>query len=199
MVGASGSAALALVAAVLPAPLEAHAAADRTKHVNTVVIGDSITAMGKPYLHDLRPTWVIDGKFGRDVTALPHGIKRHLAHDGTPHRLVIALGQNADTDWTKADYRHATQLVPAPTEVYFISTYRDPAVFGQAAADTEATYSMWMRQIASKRPNTYMIRWRRAVIHGDVQLADGSHPTTPDGTTYWANLVLDTVLASEAS
>lgn len=189
---------LALIAGLaLTTGTAAAAPQKKTKYVNTIVIGDSITAMGKPYLQPLRPTWIIDGVAGRNVRTLPGRIKSHLVNDGTPHRLIIALGQNPDPDWTKADYKAATDLLPASTTIYFISTYRDPEIFGQAAADTQATYTKWMREIAGDRPKTHMIPWRARVLDGSVQLADGSHPTDPEGTTYWANLVVNTVLKHE--
>lgn len=158
--------------------------------MNTIAIGDSITVQGSPYLLEQKPTWIIDAANGRHVGVLKHRIRVDVAANGTPHRLIIALGQNPTRGWTKADYEAATELVPASTTIYFISTYRDPAYFGQKAADTEAKYSRWMRKIAAARPRTHMIPWRARVLDGSVQLVDGSHPTDPEGRQYWADLVV---------
>lgn len=187
------TAGLALIAGLALAPSTADAAYTKTTWVNTIVIGDSITYQGEPFLHVKRPTWIVDGVNGREVATLKHRIRVDIADHGTPHRLIIALGQNISPDWTEADYRAATELVPASTTIYFISTYRDPVAFGQEAADTEATYTSWMREVAAGRPHTHMIPWRARVIDGSVQLVDGSHPTNPDGRQYWADLVVGKV------
>ena len=179
---------MALIAGLTLTPTTADAALHRTTRVNTIVVGDSITVQGSPYLQ--KPTWIVDAANGRDVAVLKHRIRVDVAEHGTPRRLIIALGQNISPDWTKADYRAATELVPASTEIYFISTYRDPIAFGQEDADTEATYTSWMREIAAERPHTHMIPWRARVIAGKVQLVDGSHPVAPDGQQYWADLVV---------
>jgi hypothetical protein len=185
------AAGMALIAGLTLTPTTADAAQHRTTTwVNTIVIGDSITFQGTPFLLAQKPTWIVDGVNGREVGVLKHRIRVDVAEHGTPHRLIIALGQNISPDWTKADYEAATELVPASTEIYFISTYRDPAVFGQEAADTEERYTSWMRQIAADRPHTHMIPWRARVIDGSVQLVDGSHPTDPEGRQYWADLVV---------
>ena len=184
------AAGMALIAGLTLTPTTADAAHHKTTWVNTIVIGDSITVQGTPYLLAQKPTWIVDGANGRDVGVLKHRIRVDVAEHGTPHRLIIALGQNITADWTKADYEAATELVPASTEIYFISTYRDPVAFGQEAADTEATYTGWMREIAAERPHTHMIPWRARVIAGKVQLVDGSHPVDPDGRQYWADLVV---------
>lgn len=184
------AAGMALIAGLTLTPTTADAAQGKTTWVNTIVIGDSITVMGTPYLLAQKPTWIVDAVNGREVGVLKHRIRVDLVADGTPRRLIIALGQNISPDWTKADYEAATELVPASTEIYFISTYRDPDIFGQEAADTEATYTGWMRQIAAHRPRTHMIPWRARVLDGSVQLVDGSHPTDPEGRQYWANLVV---------
>ena len=127
------AAGMALIAGLTLTPTTADAAQHRTARVNTLVIGDSITVQGSPYLLAQKPTWVVDAVNGREVGVLKHRIRVDLAEHGTPHRLIIALGQNISPDWTKADYQAATELVPASTEIYFISTYRDAGTSSVAA------------------------------------------------------------------
>src|SRR6478672_6940313 len=103
------AAGLALVAGLTLAPASADATFRTPRTVNTVVIGDSITVQGSPYLLARRPKWIVDGVNGRRVAALPRRIKVNLREHGTPHRLIIALGQNISADWTKADYAAATK------------------------------------------------------------------------------------------
>lgn len=167
------------------------------------MVGDSITAMVKPYLLELRPGWKIDGVPGRNVTTAPDVIRDNLDRWGIPTRLVVALGQNDHPDWTKADYRALVDLVPRTTTVFFVTTWKDAALKGEEEAATQLTYSNWMRNIADNQPNVYVIEWRVACREAvdpttglSTLLVDGSHPTDPDGRIVHANLTVETVAAT---
>ncbi len=193
----AGTAVAALVALLATLTLGG-APALAANRVHVLVIGDSITRFGEPYLAAARPRWVVDGVPGRPVSALPRRLRADLATYGVPQHLVIALGQNPRPGWTKGDYRDAARSVPGTTQVYFVTTYRDPAVFGQEAADQQETYSRWMRQIARNRSNVHLMDWRALVLDGTAVLLDGSHPDEPSRQV-WADLVVRTIDEVKAS
>ena len=164
------------------------ASAGAATRPDAIVIGDSLTYYGKPNLAASRPEWIIDGVRGRPVSALPSRIRANVRAHGVPRHLVLALGQNASEGWTRADYRHAARMVPQRTQVYFVTTYRDPAVFGQDAADQQETYSRWMRNIAAHLANVHVLDWRQLVLDGTAVLEDGSHADEASRQV-WADLI----------
>lgn len=173
-----------------------------TFDLNAIMVGDSIVDRSKSYILALRPTWKIDAVPGRSVTAAPDVIRANLDLWGTPRRLIIALGQNDDPEWTKADYRALVDLAPATTRVFFVTTWKDAPPKTVEEAATQALYSKWMRAIAVAQPNVDIIDWRQAckdAIDPEtglcVLLDDGSHPTNPAGRCVYANLVVDAVTA----
>ena len=178
---------LSAVATVAPAtPAHARSA---PKGIPVLLIGDSLTHYAAPTLLERRPKWKVDAIGGRKVETLPRRIRDDLATYGVPRHLVIALGTNESPGWTRADYAAAVDMVPRSTEVFFITTYRDPAVFGQDRADIQETYSSWMRSISKYRDNVSFINWRGHVKRNPALLRDGVHATDPEGIRYWVDLV----------
>ena len=177
---------------VLLAGVASAAPVQAASRPDAIIIGDSLTYRGTPDLLARQPSWVVDAMRGRRVGALPRRIKVDVAAHGIPRNLVLALGQNPTAGWTRADYAAATRLVPSRTQVFFVTTYRDPAVFGQPAADQQKTYSRWMRSIAAHRANVHVLDWRRLVLDGSAVLVDGSHPDEPSRQV-WADLIVDGV------
>lgn len=193
--------AVLLVVAALAICMAATPPSDAAR-TDGIMVGDSITFMGKPLLQELRPDWKINGDPGRPVTAAPDVIRHMLAKYGTPKRLIIALGQNNARAWrwTKADYRDLVRMVPETTHVFFVTTWKDANLKGEAKAAVQGKYSSWMRNIAASQPNVDVIEWRNAcrdtvdpTTGNSTLLEDGSHPTDPDGRTTWANLISQTV------
>lgn len=168
--------------------------------LNAIMVGDSITDRCKPYLQAMRPNWKIDGVPGRNVRSAPSVIRTNLAAYGIPRRLIIALGQNDDPGWEKADYRALVDLVPRATAIFFVTTWKDAALKGEEEAAVQGVYSIWMRQIAANQANVEVIEWRNlCYANRDPEtglctlLDDGSHPVDPEGRIAHATLVRDTV------
>jgi hypothetical protein len=190
------------ILAVIALTTPAHAA----KSTDTIMVGDSITYMGKPHLLELQPSWNINGVPGRRVVAAPGVIRDMLDKYGTPKRLIVALGQNDTAGWTKGDYRALVRLVPKSTRVFFVTPFRGPWPGPEVTGFTEekwnekaarqTRYATWMRNIAAAQPNVDAIEWRKAcqaavdpATGNSTLLADQSHPTDPDGRKTWASLI----------
>ena len=155
---------------------------------DTYVVGDSLTYFGGPHLQALRPKWNIDGQRGRYVNRLNPLLDAYIATYGQPRQVVIALGTNEVDGWTKAGYEEAVSKLLSTTRIVFVTTYRDPNVFGVDRANTQGLYSSWMTEIQNARPNTAIAPWRQRVINNPGLLEDGVH-ATPHGQTVWADLV----------
>jgi hypothetical protein len=156
----------------------------------TLVIGDSLTWRGADKLAALHPDWTIDGVRGRSIWSLQPVLRDHIAAEGMPSTLVIALGTNdGDGTWTRADFYRVLTYVAPSTRVVFVTTYRDPVIYGAAETQRTGRVSSWMRAIAVDRPATSVAYWRGEVIADPSLLIDGVHETDPVGEDVWAGTV----------
>ncbi|SFI30675.1 SGNH/GDSL hydrolase family protein [Nocardioides psychrotolerans] len=154
----------------------------------TLLVGDSLSWRANDELARLRPQWTLDGLPGRRVSQLLVRIRDHLATQVAPSTLVVALGTNSTTSWTKQDYLDATALVPEETRVLFVTPYRADVGNDAAAVSRVDSYDRWMREITAARPHTCLADWRSLVVDDPDLLVDGTHQT-PDGEAVWAQLV----------
>jgi hypothetical protein len=112
-------------------------------------------------------------------------LTRHLAADGAPNTLVIALGTNSLQGTTGDAYANAVGLVPASTRIVVVTVYRDPVSSGTETADRMRLLSHVMSGIAADRPSTALAWWRAAATQHPELLVDGVHQTDPDGYVAW--------------
>lgn len=168
---------------------------------SVMMIGDSITAWGEPYLRRLHATWEVSAVPGRNVCTAPYRVRERLMNPSPLRLLVIALGTNACPGWGDADYRALTRMVPASTRVLFVTTWRSAAVFPTARTDyrrravIQPHYSATMRSIAATRPGTCVADWARwAAPRYRVATRDGVHPSVYGNRYGWAPLVRNAVL-----
>lgn len=146
----------------------------------TFVVGDSITAAGRPDLLALHPDWEVQALAGRNVDCLPMLVSERLKH-GPLDRLVVALGTNAMPGWGEADYQAVLDMVPPTTSVVFVNTYRDPTLWPntnlyRSRAGVQWHYSRDMAAVAASRPATCVVNWRGYAETHRGELRDGTHP-----------------------
>lgn len=144
----------------------------------TLVIGDSLSNLGREELAKYRPTWRVDGVNGRKVTALPGRIDAAVANHGgkAPGTLVVALGTNEAAEWTGSDYRVVRSKLPG-TRIVFVTPYRDAAVYGADRARVVAGYAYYMLRLANSDPRACVVPWAEAVGASPWLLRDGVHAT----------------------
>lgn len=145
-----------LIACMLP--LVSSAASADTKEV--LVIGDSLTARASDKLADLDSSLTVDGVRGRPVTHLPKVLAEHVKKSGHPDVLVIALGTNYRSGWTKQSYRNVILSLPETTDVIFVTTYRSAKVFGKKKARQQTRVSRWMRELSAEYAQVEYTGWR---------------------------------------
>lgn len=155
------------------------------------VLGDSISEQGARALHERRPRWVVNALHGRPVTALPTLVRNLRAVDQRPARVVVELGSNQSSRWTKADYREAIALLPRSTEVLLVTPYKAPGMrWERTGVQATARYARWMEQIARRRPHTCVVPWREQAAAHPEWLRDGLHPKD-ESYGLWADLILE--------
>lgn len=156
----------------------------------TLIIGDSLSNLGREELAAYRPTWRVDGVNGRKVTTLPGRIDAAIVNHGgkAPATLVVALGTNEDTSWTGADYRVARSKLPG-TRIVYVTPYRDAAVYGADRARVVAGYAYYMLRLANSDPRACVVPWAEAVAASPWLLRDGVHGTAA-GEDRWAREVV---------
>jgi hypothetical protein len=144
----------------------------------TLVIGDSLSNLGREELAKYRPTWRVDGVNGRKVTALPGRIDAAVANHGgkAPGTLVVALGTNEAAEWAGSDYRVVRSKLPG-TRIVFVTPYRDAAVYGPERARVVAGYAYYMLRLANGDPRACVVPWAEAVGASPWLLRDGVHAT----------------------
>ena len=183
--------AMALSATVLsPAP----AAESAWVQPKVFMIGDSITYLGSDELRAKRPDWYVWAAGGVRVNQLPAAMDHFLWINKAPTMVVIALGTNASPEWTKESFRTQLNRLPATTKVAFVTTWRDSSKFSSSFAYEgskeyyQPTYSQWMIELASERPNTCVVPWRGVASQHPEYIYDGVHPNQ-QGQNAWSSLV----------
>jgi hypothetical protein len=156
------------------------------------VLGDSISAFTAPTLEDRRPQWTVNADRGRPVATLPLLVENLRAVDRHPFRVVIELGSNPSSGWTKADYVDAVAQLPAATRVLLVTPYKAPGGrWKPRGVRAAAQYARWMQQIARRRPHTCVVPWRATARAHRDWLRDGLHPTR-EHYGDWVDLILAT-------
>jgi hypothetical protein len=156
------------------------------------VLGDSISQQGADALHERRSRWIVNALHGRPVTVLPILVRNLRAVDQRPARVVIELGSNQSSHWTRADYRNAIALLPRSTEVLLVTPYKAPGGrWEREGVQATARYARWMERIARRRPHTCVVPWRDEASAHPEWLRDGLHPKD-ESYGIWADLILET-------
>lgn len=202
-----GAALAAVLALVVTATLVPPATAGRQLHgrqsgpassrlawssAGSYVLGDSISDFTTQTLVERRPRWTVNAVRGRLVTTLPLLVENLRAVDRHPFRVVVELGSNQSSSWTKADYEAAIGRLPASTRVLLVTPYKAPGGrWKPRGVRTVARYARWMQQIARQRPHTCVVPWRATAMDHRDWLRDGLHPTR-EHYADWVDLILTT-------
>lgn len=152
------------------------------------LLGDSIGAMSSAAFEERESGWTINAVHGRRVSELPLLMSNLRAVDRRPARVVVELGSNQSSGWSKEDYADAIHGLPASTQVLLVTPFKS-ARWGQKAVRTMAEYARWMNQIAARRPHTCVVPWRRAAKSHPGWLRDGLHPK-PSYYAQWADILV---------
>ncbi|MFD2172176.1 acyltransferase family protein [Tumebacillus lipolyticus] len=149
-------------------------------------IGDSILLDVEPYLKDIFPSHVIDGKIGRQMAEAQDVVNRLLADGKLGDYVIIELGTNGM--FPKKTLESILSSIGSSRHILLVNT-RVPRKW-------EETVNSTLAEVVAEHPNTKLIDWHKASAGKDGYFsADGVH-LTPQGAQAFAALVVDAIKSS---
>ncbi|GED64098.1 hypothetical protein MKX57_10365 [Lysinibacillus sp. FSL M8-0216] len=159
-----------------------------SKNVNTqdvtgvTVIGDSVIVGVAPYLEELLPGILVDGKVGRQMIQGEETIKQLQTEGKLGGKIVIELGTNGP--FTSNQLRNLLSLL-SDKQIYLINT--------RVPKEWEETVNNTISEVAPEFKNATIIDWYAASEGKENYFyQDGVH-LKPEGAEFYASLILETI------
>ncbi|RPK27711.1 acyltransferase family protein [Paenibacillus xylanexedens] len=144
------------------------------------LIGDSIMLDIEPYIQELLPGVVVDGKVGRQMTQAQQVVDDLITKGQLGERIVIELGSNGV--FNKSKLRSLLDSFQ-DKQLYLVNT-RVPRSWQDSVNSS-------LKEIASEYENVNLIDWYTASENRSELFAhDGVH-LTPEGAKYYAALLAE--------
>ena len=169
----------------IPVPPGAIPTAPIGNGADVTTIGDSVMVDAQPYLEQLLPGIVVDGKVSRQLIQTPPVVS-HLKATGQLHRyVVIELGTNGP--YSASQLKGLMKQI-GPHHGFVLVNTSDPLPWEQAANQV-------IDQVAASYPHTVLVNWYQAAQKIPPQdfYADHVH-LVPAGAKYFATLIAQAVL-----
>ncbi|GGE36760.1 acyltransferase [Pullulanibacillus camelliae] len=147
------------------------------------LIGDSLTKDVEPYLKQLIPSAIINGKVGRqmhEAPALLHQLKNKEQLTG---KVVIELGTNGA--FSKSQLTALIQVLDKKQQIYLINI-RVPRPW-------QDVVNKALSQAAQRYPNVHLINWLSASRGKASYFSEDGVHLTPIGAKSYAQLIKKTV------
>lgn len=159
------------------------------KGTDITAIGDSLMVDVEPYLNKRLPGITVDGKIGRQMYEFPAVLKQLKADGKLGHTVIIEAGTNGP--FTKEQMETMLHSLGSDTHILLINT-RVPRPW-------ESVVNSTLAEVHKDVPNTALLNWYDASVGKDSYFyPDGVH-LTPDGSEYYASLVVKEVKALQAN
>lgn len=143
------------------------------------VIGDSVILDAEPYLKEMLPGIVIDGKVGRQMSQALEVANRLHAEGKLGKTVVLELGSNGA--FTKKQMDSLLHTLGKNRQIVLINT-RVPRPW-------ESTVNEALKERADSSPQISLINWHEASAnHDEYFVKDGVHLTT-EGAKVYASLL----------
>ncbi|WP_336783192.1 acyltransferase family protein [Paenibacillus illinoisensis] len=154
---------------------------DSTSHGGDItLIGDSITLDIDPYIQELLPGIVVDGKVGRQMTQAQQVLDDLQARGQLGEQIIIELGSNGVFNKSKL----RSLLDSTQDKQLYLVTTRVPRTWQDSVNSA-------IKEIASEYTNVEIIDWYSASENKSELFAhDGVH-LTPEGSKYYASLLAE--------
>ncbi|SNX54741.1 acyltransferase family protein [Thermoanaerobacterium sp. RBIITD] len=147
------------------------------------VIGDSILIDTEPYLKELLPGIVIDGKVGRQLYQAVDVVKNLKAKGELGNTLIIELGTNGP--FTE-DQLLSLLKSAEPVKQIILVNVRVPRPW-------ESIVNATLSKVASKYPHTAIVDWYSASAGHDSFFSKDAVHLQPSGARYFASLIVKTI------
>lgn len=159
----------------VPAPLPAES--------GVTVIGDSITLDIEPYLEQLIPGIVVDGKIGRQLVKTPQEITNLKSNGNLDNIVIIQLGTNGPFTWEQLQNLH--QFLGNPKQVIFVNS-RVPRPW-------EGNVNSMLAKFVESTPNTALVDWySKSASQSGYFAQDGVHLTS-EGSKVLASMIKEAI------
>ena len=146
-------------------------------------IGDSITLDIEPYLEQLIPGIVVDGKIGRQLVKTPQEVTNLKSNGNLENIVIIQLGTNGPFTWEQLLNLH--QFLGNPKQVIFINT-RVPRPW-------EADVNSMLAKFVESTPNTTLVDWyTKSASQNGYFAQDGVHLTS-EGSKVLASMIKEAI------
>ncbi|MCY0878419.1 MAG: hypothetical protein OWU84_05735 [Firmicutes bacterium] len=155
---------------------------------DVTAIGDSVMVDAEPYLVQLLPGIVVDGKVSRQLIQTPPVIQQ-LKAEGELHRyVVLELGTNGP--YTAQQLRSLMQEC-GPNHGFVLVNTSDPLPWEQAVNQV-------IDEVAATTPHTVLVNWYQAAQKIPQDFYPDHVHLMPVGAKYYATLIAKAVLKLEA-
>jgi hypothetical protein len=159
-----------------------------TSGKGVTVIGDSVAIDLAPYLTNMLPGIIIDGKVGRQLIYTEPTVEQLRSEGKLGDRVIIELGTNGPFT---SDQLNALLDSLGPVQQIVLANTREPRPW-------QNVVNAILAQVAASRPNVTLIDWYDASKgHGSFFYPDGVH-LEPAGCWYYAKLITKAVQPEKA-
>ncbi len=151
---------------------------------DVTTIGDSVMVDAQPYLIQLLPGIVVDGKVSRQLIATPPVITQLKAENKLNRYVVIELGTNGP--FTAAQLKKLMHQVGKGHGFVLVNT-SDPLPW-------ESTVNQVIDQVAASYPHTVLVNWHQKASNVAQYFYPDRVHLMPQGAKYFATLIAKAVL-----
>lgn len=171
----------------VPVPAGAIPTAPIGNGADVTTIGDSVMVDAEPYLVQLLPGIVVDGKVSRQLIKTPPVVAA-LKAEGELHRyVVIELGTNGP--FTASQLRTLMHQV-GPHRGFVLVNTSEPRPWEQVVNQV-------IDQVAATYPHTVLVNWYQAAQNIPQDFYPDQVHLMPAGAKYYATLIAEAVLKLE--
>lgn len=145
------------------------------------VIGDSVIEGVAPFLEDMLPGVVVDGKIGRQMSQAQEVVNEMITKGELGDQVILELGTNGP--FTKNSLRTLISSMPDTTQVYLVTT--------RVPKNWQDTVNRTLKNVASEYQNVTIIDWYSASANrSELFYNDGVH-LKPEGAKYYASFLVE--------
>lgn len=146
-------------------------------------IGDSVILDAAPFLQDLLPGIVVDGKVGRQMSQAQEVVDKLRANGKLGSRVIINLGTNGS--FNSKQLRQLLVSLEDIQQIVLVNT-RVPRKW-------EGTVNSLLKKVAAEFPNTTVVDWHAATEGKNAYFYDDGVHLRREGAKFYASLVANAI------
>jgi hypothetical protein len=168
----------------VPVPIGAIPTSPIGNGADVTTIGDSVMVDAEPYLDQLLPGIVVDGKVSRQLIETPPVVSFLKAHAELHRYVVIELGTNGP--FTAEQLQNLMKQM-GPGHAFVLVNTSDPRPWEQPVNQV-------IDEVAASYPKTLLVNWYQAAQKIPQDFYPDDVHLKPAGALYYARLIANAVL-----